>query len=143
MELPIRMKRTGPGSEMPYTLCEKFLELTQKYSNRPALSVKRNKKWYYFNQYYIGKLCHMANIGKKYLTSPRLYYILTFLHINRSIYQDLILLNGLYHSMVVYLDITYLLEYILVMDLNHVNTYLNTRIVKQLYQRIDNNWISI
>ena len=52
LELPIRMKKAGPGwitiiyilgSEVPVTLVEKFIERVSLSPNRPALSVKREK----------------------------------------------------------------------------------------------------
>jgi hypothetical protein len=46
LELPLRMKKFGHGSEQPLTLVDKFQETVSKYGDRPALSVKRENKWY-------------------------------------------------------------------------------------------------
>ena len=45
LELPILLKKSGPGSETPFTLIEAFQNVVQKIPNNPALKVKRNKKW--------------------------------------------------------------------------------------------------
>ncbi|CAD8089571.1 unnamed protein product [Paramecium sonneborni] len=45
MELPIRVKKSGPGSEIPITLPEQFKNDCTQFAQKPALSVKRNNKW--------------------------------------------------------------------------------------------------
>jgi long-chain-fatty-acid--CoA ligase ACSBG len=44
VELPIKIRATGVGSERPRTLPEAFYETTQAHTNYPALFVERNGK---------------------------------------------------------------------------------------------------
>jgi|JI6StandDraft_1071083.scaffolds.fasta_scaffold277693_2 long-chain-fatty-acid--CoA ligase ACSBG len=45
LELPIKLKKSGPGSEVPTTLIEEFQRIYTVYPERPALSVKVDGKW--------------------------------------------------------------------------------------------------
>ncbi|EAR97244.2 acyl-CoA synthetase (AMP-forming)/AMP-acid ligase II (macronuclear) [Tetrahymena thermophila SB210] len=45
LELPIRVKKSGPGSEQPFTLVEMFERIVKQIPDSPALSVKKNGKW--------------------------------------------------------------------------------------------------
>jgi long-chain-fatty-acid--CoA ligase ACSBG len=45
LELPIRIKKSGPGSETPSTLIEEFERVMTVYADSPALSQKVNGKW--------------------------------------------------------------------------------------------------
>lgn len=49
------MKRSGPGSEPPFTLVEMFLDTVGKFPKEPAISVKRGGKWktWSFEQYFL------------------------------------------------------------------------------------------
>lgn len=44
-ELPIRMKKYGPGSEQPTTLIEEFQLAVEQHGDWPALSKKVDGKW--------------------------------------------------------------------------------------------------
>lgn len=46
MELPLRIRKCGSGSEIPITLPEQFKIDCTLFAKQPALSVKRNNKWY-------------------------------------------------------------------------------------------------
>jgi len=48
-ELPIRMKKYGPGSEKPTTLIEEFRNIVQLHGDWPALSKKVSGKWITIN----------------------------------------------------------------------------------------------
>ncbi|EGR28339.1 hypothetical protein IMG5_177990 [Ichthyophthirius multifiliis] len=54
LEMPIRMKKKGPGSEIPQTLIEIFENTLKQIPEKPALSVKKDGKWktLTFKQYY-------------------------------------------------------------------------------------------
>ncbi|CAD8081672.1 unnamed protein product [Paramecium primaurelia] len=45
MELPLRIRKSGSGSEIPITLPEQFKIDCTQFAKQPALSVKRNNKW--------------------------------------------------------------------------------------------------
>ena len=64
-ELPIKMKKTGAGSETPITMCELFQNAVQRSWDRPALWVERNEvklcwTWnqYWFDALRFAKACH-------------------------------------------------------------------------------------
>ena len=44
VEMPVKLRASGPGSEAPQTIPEMFYGITQKYKNRPALHVERGGK---------------------------------------------------------------------------------------------------
>lgn len=54
IELPIKLKKYGAGSEIPFTLIEAFENIIQKIPNNPGLRVKREEKWVTWNflEYY-------------------------------------------------------------------------------------------
>ena len=43
-ELPIKMRKSGPGSEKPITLGQLFINAVQNGEDKPALWVERNEK---------------------------------------------------------------------------------------------------
>ena len=45
IELPIKLKKAGSGSERPTTLIEEFQRVVTVHPERPALSVKVDGKW--------------------------------------------------------------------------------------------------
>ena len=64
-ELPVKMRQSGPGSEVPYTLSQMYLNSVQSGGDRPAMWVERddNKLCWTWNQYYqdtmkFAKACH-------------------------------------------------------------------------------------
>lgn len=55
MELPVRVKKSGPGSEKPYTIAEMWKESLEKYSDLAALNYEaKPNQWVTVNyrQYY-------------------------------------------------------------------------------------------
>ena len=42
-ELPIKMRRSGPGSEVPFTLCQMFTSAVKSGGDRPAMWVERKE----------------------------------------------------------------------------------------------------
>lgn len=68
-ELPIRMKKYGPGSEKPTTLIEEFRNIVQLHGDWPALSKKVSGKWvrqlsYVDHNQLSGVLRRMHNVWK-------------------------------------------------------------------------------
>ena len=64
-ELPVKMRQNGPGSEVPYTLCQMFTNAVHSGGDRPSMWVERNetKLCWTWNQYYLdamrfAKACH-------------------------------------------------------------------------------------
>ena len=64
-ELPIKMRKTGPGSEVPFTLTSTFVNAVRSGGDRPSMWVERNDKklCWTWNQYYkdvmsFAKACH-------------------------------------------------------------------------------------
>lgn len=71
-ELPVKMRKTGPGSEVPYTLTQMFTNSVRSGQDRPALWVERggSKLCWTWNQYYqdslrFAKACHQLNCTEK------------------------------------------------------------------------------
>ena len=64
-ELPVKMRQSGPGSEVPFTLCQMFQGAVQTGQDRPAMWVERAgaKLCWTWRQYYqdtlrFAKACH-------------------------------------------------------------------------------------
>ena len=53
-ELPVKMKRAGPGSELPITVSQLFLDAVREGGDRPCLFVERDgqKLSWTWNEYY-------------------------------------------------------------------------------------------
>ena len=53
-ELPVKMRQSGPGSEIPFTMCQLFQNAVRSGKDRPAMWVERNdvKLCWTWNQYY-------------------------------------------------------------------------------------------
>ena len=71
-ELPIKMRKTGPGSEVPFTLTSTFVNAVRSGGDRPSMWVERNDKklCWTWNQYYkdvmnFAKACHQLNCSDK------------------------------------------------------------------------------
>ena len=71
-ELPIKMRKTGPGSEVPFTLTSTFVNAVRSGGDRPSMWVERNDKklCWTWNQYYkdvmsFAKACHQLNCTDK------------------------------------------------------------------------------
>ena len=71
-ELPVKMRQSGPGSEVPFTLCQMFTNAVKSGGDRPALWVERNdsKLCWTWNQYYLdsmkfAKACHQLGCRDK------------------------------------------------------------------------------
>ena len=71
-ELPIKMRKTGPGSEVPFTVSTTFVNAVRSGGDRPAMWVERNDKklCWTWNQYYkdsmsFAKACHQLNCTDK------------------------------------------------------------------------------
>ena len=47
VELPIKVRQSGPGSERPFTLCELFKNTVEGGGDRPAMYVERGGKYNY------------------------------------------------------------------------------------------------
>ena len=45
-ELPIVVKKTGPGSETPFTLIDLFNGAASKFNNKIVVTWKKYQKWY-------------------------------------------------------------------------------------------------
>lgn len=53
--MPVRVKKSGPGSEKPYTVTEMWKETVSKFPNNPALTYEKTpNKWvtYSYLEYY-------------------------------------------------------------------------------------------
>ena len=68
-ELPIKMRQSGPGSEVPFTLCDMFTTAVRAGQDRPAMWIERNnqKLCWSWNSYYeeamrFAKACHHLNV---------------------------------------------------------------------------------
>lgn len=70
----LRMTETGPGSEVPMTVCQMFQEITTKYGDLPALASKKDGVWVTltYNAYY--QQCRAA--AKSFLKVSYLVYLL-------------------------------------------------------------------
>ena len=57
-ELPVKMRQSGPGSEVPFTLCQLFTNAVRSGQDRPAMWVERDgqKLCWTWNQYYADAL---------------------------------------------------------------------------------------
>ena len=71
-ELPVKMRQSGPGSEVPFTLCQLFTNAVQSGGDRPALWVEKNdtKLCWTWNQYWndalrFAKACHQLNCAPR------------------------------------------------------------------------------
>ena len=68
-ELPVKMRQSGPGSEVPYTMTQLFKNAVQSGQDRPAMFIERNdaKIMWTWNQYYqdslkFAKSCHQLQV---------------------------------------------------------------------------------
>ena len=64
-ELPVKMRQSGPGSEVPFTMPQMFQQAVASGQDRPALWIERDgaKVCWTWNQYYndsikFAKACH-------------------------------------------------------------------------------------
>ena len=71
-ELPVKMRPSGPGSEVPFTLGQMFKNSVRSGQDRPAMWVERNgrKLSWTWNQYYqdamrFAKACHHLNVSDR------------------------------------------------------------------------------
>ena len=71
-ELPIKMRQSGPGSEVPFTMCQLFMNAVRSGGDRPAMWVERNgdKVCWTWNQYFtdvmrFAKACHQLNMSPR------------------------------------------------------------------------------
>ena len=71
-ELPVKMRPSGPGSEVPFTLTQMFQNAVRSGGDRPALWVERNGStlcwtWnlYYQDSLRFAKACHKMNVTER------------------------------------------------------------------------------
>ena len=71
-ELPVKMRQSGPGSEVPFTLCDMFMAAVRAGQDRPAMWIERNnqKLCWSWNSYYedamrFAKACHHLNVAER------------------------------------------------------------------------------
>lgn len=67
-EMPVKMRQSGPGSEVPFTLTQMFLNAVRSGGDRPAMWVERGDaklcwtwKQYFNDSMSFAKACHHLN----------------------------------------------------------------------------------